>query len=1501
MVLSGAVPPSINLARTKPKVVESYSRRTSNIANTAQSYNEGASVQITIDTATSGAFIDPNQSYLYFNLQITNKNPFIDYVSFGSAGVQSIIQELRWYVQGIPIEEILNYNFAYELLSDANGTTKKPLFMYKPSKVSQPIDKKHHVNAIKAPMVNIAGNPLWYNSVASGVSQASAFSSVYGNCPTNGITLMGTSAPYSNRFTVASVVDANYNSTSYSDYSNIDSRELPSNNFYLSKLMANPSSVSMLSGSNGAGKSLTTQSPGIADIESVSGMPYNTVYSATGVVATGSGAFANTAAGAGNIQTGEGSMQMQIAETALINGTYNTTLYNGQPVFMNVFGGANMLLPGYNNTSYDQSNTTSAISNNIDTHPANPLNWPYFMPNDNCFQSNDQMDINQIQDYMMFLSNVKNIPCGLKGFERPAIGSDGSNFSDAIYNYNSANFKNVGDYTTSGLYSVANYNCCLPLLSGVIGSLADKAFPALCVGPSSFNLNLKLATNKVVFQVSMDPARRVLGTTRDYIPFGGSINGLFGQGNFNGIPVKTSTIQTPHAALPDSINYLATSTSETVEVVGTNNEWISYNPNTNPAVASTTSSVTTGLYPAGLNACTNITETMSTTNSLSGTSSTTKWVTQGSSTYQSITGSNQSINTFSPIVGDGSALTYALCGLTFTGERGYAKKMQAPVLGGYNALIGSNLVTQSIIGSGISYTQPNGETCNFSSQMFLPYSVAAMEGYWTTMSVEESKYFSSQNKYIDARSSSNQRLYSESLTSVLPTEVFASDSVQVSNYTNGAFGIDTIAGTQRPGTNGNFYGTLFQTTPDGLGQKLEVDFTIAGEFQSGTKTPLAGYISILAIDSSEGALGDSWPCPDLNGSSTSAQVSLSTANWLATYERESGASYITDATVFLLVNRVSDNTTISTTTLGSVEEDDVPMTTINCDFAGVAYNENYYYILRVIVKTTDNVYIGFAPCTSTQQYSTAIGGSTITMEGTTLGILYDSASSIAETTLFPPSDVVFNTNNQQVPYQPYNIGFKRDTWMQETSPPGNMPFIPCPSMLNDIAIDDVINGAVGHAQLTRTTLNVHPAGIPLKQYLLSATPFLYKELKAKVDSENGIITIAGTNPLQPSNICNESVGCYGTFLEHSVNQSLRCFYSGNSSGSKNGTSEVSYSISNVQFFTHQIVVPDELAKSILNLTLSGECKIQTTSIHVYQTGVTSGSNQQLNIPAKISSANALYCAFQPQNYTSGNDAQLYPSFSRLCPFSSIKVPNGQFGSSTQASGPNGFIGTSTPIVKNNCSASSGSFQIQLRIGQEVYPQTPIVGITELITENIKCKHALFDTESDITSGMSIVQQAGQIGDITTYNQSSSNSLYYDCMANKTFCTAFSHVTLLNDQTYINNPNDAYIVSLINKANGNNNLKNNALWGQRNQYYLNLWTPLECTFYIAFDMDVWSGYNDMAQSGTYLGANIITLALSGCTQFENFAYSGIDSVTMYSVIVHDQTILFTAGGGAGAYY
>jgi hypothetical protein len=116
-----AIPREINLGLQKPVATPAYTRRfKSNASNPV--VTAGSQVTITLDTAQPGSFIDTLSSYLSFKLDLINPSTTSGYnVSFSSAGAHALFRAMRIYVQGVPIEEITEYNALAEWLHDMAG------------------------------------------------------------------------------------------------------------------------------------------------------------------------------------------------------------------------------------------------------------------------------------------------------------------------------------------------------------------------------------------------------------------------------------------------------------------------------------------------------------------------------------------------------------------------------------------------------------------------------------------------------------------------------------------------------------------------------------------------------------------------------------------------------------------------------------------------------------------------------------------------------------------------------------------------------------------------------------------------------------------------------------------------------------------------------------------------------------------------------------------------------------------------------------------------------------------------------------------------------------------------------------------------------------------------------------------------------------------------------------------------------------------------------------
>jgi hypothetical protein len=161
-----AIPRSLNLGLAKPTSIPAYTRRVTSLATNAQTFKDNDLANIILDTSTPGSFLDPTQSFIQFDLQITNSNPYIDYANFSSCGAGALIQEFRIICQGTPIEEILDYNTMFEMWMDIGGFCQEEFKMYMENPWRAPaIHPSTEVNFVKPPMVDREGVIMCPNNV----------------------------------------------------------------------------------------------------------------------------------------------------------------------------------------------------------------------------------------------------------------------------------------------------------------------------------------------------------------------------------------------------------------------------------------------------------------------------------------------------------------------------------------------------------------------------------------------------------------------------------------------------------------------------------------------------------------------------------------------------------------------------------------------------------------------------------------------------------------------------------------------------------------------------------------------------------------------------------------------------------------------------------------------------------------------------------------------------------------------------------------------------------------------------------------------------------------------------------------------------------------------------------------------------------------------------------------------------------------------------------------
>ena len=1196
-----AVPGNVNLSRQKPYAVSAYSRRVKSLANNAQAFGPDSYVNITLDTSTPGSFLDPLQSYLKWDLTILNSNPFCDFVSFGQAGSASLIEEFRIYIQGTPIEEILQYNVFYELAMNQNGQCQQPYELFRPNGNVQPVSQIFHQNAIKPPMIDRLGKPMYgITKKINGASRACSWISP-DNAPS-----FAQSKMIASQSTLATKVCFSgcrpYFTTALDVTPNLvaDAQSLL---FGLGRtLNADP-------GDQGPAQ-ITL--PGSSTLNNMTYPSYfknefDAIVNPLAPISLASGNMGSMSSLTSGLETSNTSV-----------GVSGGSAVSG---FTNYLVAADGGILPYAGTTVEVPSCIggSIASVDPDFDPTNPLNWSTLLPETSIRPDLKTLGPQNLQDYFMFLSNCKYIPVGMPGVDKSNSATWDSQYTVPQGYITSNNFRNLQAYDSANDTRGFTYTCCIPLISGVLGSFADKCWPTMLVAPGSMYIQIRTASPQKAFQLSMDPCRRVLGTIRDYLPFGGTIGGLYGQiGASNVVTGAGSSSVPPSGNLTLASNFY----------------------NTAPGAGNLVSQVAN--FPTALNGHLPI---------------------NTSSDYRAV-------RTFA--VGTDGAILQAM------DPRSIHSK-----LNGYCCL-GSSLVSASV--SLNQQVFDNTESRGF-GLLFKPYSVAAMEGKWTI-----------------------GRAYISQMQSVA--------------FTTG--GSTYLKNRQISEEGGNILGA---TT--GYGTNLIPPATLAtGDYAVATGLPAGSLYPNTATN------GDN-VCASINIPSVAARQSLA--------------------------------------------------------------------------KLT--------------------GGSGVSASG---------------------SDSIYTGEE----------------------------------------------GSAGYSPDADVTVEFTPAGIPLPQYYLHATPWLKKTFAYKVGTVEGDGINFQMVGMVQNEVASEATACYGTYLSASIPQCRRVL-THLSSGSNGG---ITYSLSNIEFVSQQIILPDSVSASILEDAAQGDISINANSLHNFQTPIAQSDSQNLIIPAKIASANTMYCLFQPQAFVSGTEAFCYNSLRGICPFGSVAVPGGSGIIQNGLTAPytaHGLGFNDGELVIRNIACSSGQLQVQLKIGNELVPQQPLTTMNEIMTENVKAQHKLFDTMSNVNSTFALTTKRT----VALGNDDFSSALCYDVAAPDTFCTTFVSAELTDDQTAIDNPCMSWVYACEANYLGANNAKTKSSYViTRRPNQPEIFQPPASTFVLAFDLDTWSRYSDVTRSGKFLGNNTITLTMQNAVAL-GYAPNQVRSggYVLQTFIVHDIRFSFQAGGSVVSYY
>lgn len=419
-------------------------------------------------------------------------------------------------------------------------------------------------------------------------------------------------------------------------------------------------------------------------------------------------------------------------------------------------------------------------------------------------------------------------------------------------------------------------------------------------------------------------------------------------------------------------------------------------------------------------------------------------------------------------------------------------------------------------------------------------------------------------------------------------------------------------------------------------------------------------------------------------------------------------------------------------------------------------------------------------------------------------------------------------------------------------------------------------------------------GIPIPQYAPVFTPWIVKD------------------GLTPAYYCTESESCYGTYLKQAVAQSSRTVMSSMNNpppGVSFSTYYTSYAISNVELITEQILLPDAVTSQVLDGASAGAITYHTTFIgSVIQQAVESVTQNQI-LTVTGASVNNLTLLFRSGAQTSGDlDSQAYNSLAFYNPFASVT-----YDAALGTTGAKYDVGGKYTIANSLSSQKGSNFNLQLKIGNEFIPRTPITNLATLLMENEKGVQTIADYTSKLPYHCPMIN--------TTNGNSNVDSFMDYAVLEDGFLAAFIPLDALDDQTITGNPFFAVIdhdsknvryqtaTSVLKKTAGTRcqvpSTVENVASGENkvgSSYTgtLNKFVPLDGTFHMCFNLDTFVLEGGSARCGTTIVNNQLFLQCQGMHFMTHKIKNNPGKVDILAIWQQDAKIVFEAGGNCISY-
>ena len=421
-------------------------------------------------------------------------------------------------------------------------------------------------------------------------------------------------------------------------------------------------------------------------------------------------------------------------------------------------------------------------------------------------------------------------------------------------------------------------------------------------------------------------------------------------------------------------------------------------------------------------------------------------------------------------------------------------------------------------------------------------------------------------------------------------------------------------------------------------------------------------------------------------------------------------------------------------------------------------------------------------------------------------------------------------------------------------------------------------------------------GIPIPQYVPVKTPWLVK---------NGKVAL---------NYLPERELCYGTYLKQSVAQTSRTSMASNNftnSYAQYTNYFTQYGVSNVELITEQILLPDAVTSQILDGASAGSIAYHTTFTGslVQLANESTSQNQLLTVTgASVNNLTLLFRSTAQLNTDS--NSQSYNSLAFYNPFASVEYDPALPADVNARTGGVYDVGGKYTIKHALTTKKGENINMQLKIGNEFIPRTPIKDLPTLLMENEKGVQTIADYTSKLPYYCPSI--------CTTSTNSSAESFFdYNCLDDG-FLSAFVPANALDDQTITGNPFFASVdldlqntrinpgvtgAEFLEKTAGlrcPTDTKTDNIFNGTYQGVFNRFTPLEGTFHICFNLDTFVLEGGSARCGTTIVNNQLFWKCESCYFMSHKIFGASPKVEILAIWQQDAKIVFEAGGNCVSY-